>query len=76
MPPPAPAVAERHTDWTFGELPELLETAPGRPDADRLSGADRPRTHVEIEVFDEPEVAAASTAPACAGWWRCRSASR
>lgn len=51
-------VVPQYTDWTFDELPELLEvrrggqTLVGFPALiDRLS-------HVEIEVFDEPEVAA------------------
>ena len=49
----------RYTAWTFGELPELMEMRRG---AQALIGfpalIDR-GTHVEIEVFDEPEVAAA-----------------
>ena len=61
---PAPVVAStadaaRYTDWSFGELPELLEirragqTLIGFPALmDRL-------THVEVEVFDEPLVASA-----------------
>jgi ATP-dependent helicase HrpA len=53
----APATA--YTAWTFGELPELLEVRRG---AQTLVGfpalIDR-GTHVEIEVFDEPDVAAA-----------------
>ena len=55
---PTPA-AVRYTDWTFGELPELMEvhkagqTLVGFPALiDQQSG-------VEIEVFDEPDVAAA-----------------
>ncbi len=57
---PVQAVAsERHTSWAFGELPELLELRRG---AQTLVGfpalIDR-QTHVEIEVFDEPELAAA-----------------
>jgi ATP-dependent helicase HrpA len=64
--PPAsaarPPVAEpaRHVDWTFGELPELMEVRRG---AQTLVGfpalIDR-TTHVEIEVFDEPDAAAAA----------------
>ena len=53
------APAPRYTDWSFGELPELMEV---RKDGQTLVGfpalIDR-TTHVEIEVFDEPEVAAA-----------------
>ena len=48
-----------HTSWTFGELPELMEIRKG---GQSLIGfpalADR-TTHVEIEVFDEPDLAAA-----------------
>ena len=48
-----------YTDWTFGELPELMEVKKG---AQRLIGfpalIDK-GAHVEIEVFDEPDVAAA-----------------
>ena len=51
--------ATAYTGWTFGELPELMEVRKG---AQTLIGfpalIDR-GTHVEIEVFDEPEVAAA-----------------
>ncbi len=63
-PPPAaiavePSPAAPYTDWTFGELPELLEVKKG---GQSLIGfpalADR-GTHVEIEVHDQPEVAAA-----------------
>lgn len=61
-PAPAPAAhdsASRYTAWTFGTLPELMEVSKG---AQTLIGfpalIDR-GTHVEIEVFDEPEVAAA-----------------
>ncbi|MCV4600774.1 DUF3418 domain-containing protein, partial [Escherichia coli] len=50
----AGATSARHTAWTFGELPELMEIG-------RMVGfpavVDK-GTHVEIEVFDEPEVAA------------------
>ena len=63
-PPSAAAAAaaaepQRYTAWTFGELPELMEIRRG---AQVLIGfpalVDR-GTCVEIEVFDEPEVAAA-----------------
>ena len=53
------AMPSRHTAWTFGELPELMEIRKG---GQSLVGfpalADR-TTHVEIEVFDEPDLAAA-----------------
>jgi ATP-dependent helicase HrpA len=57
-PPPASA-SQRHTSWDFGELPELMEinkggqTLIGFPALIDLNDA------VGIEVFDEPEVAAA-----------------
>jgi ATP-dependent helicase HrpA len=58
QPAAAPAVAATYTTWTFGELPELMEVQRG---AQTLVGfpalIDR-GTHVEIEVFDEPDVAA------------------
>jgi ATP-dependent helicase HrpA len=57
--PAAPALpAKPITAWTFGELPELMEL---RKAGQTLVGfpalVDRV-THVEIEVFDEPEAAA------------------
>lgn len=63
-PAPAPAkpaapAGQRYTAWTFGELPELMEikkagqTLIGFPAL--IDGGDA----VTIEVFDEPEVAAA-----------------
>ena len=57
--PKASPAGVKHTAWTFGELPELLEiqkggqTLIGYPAL--LDGGDA----VSIEVFDEPEVAAA-----------------
>ncbi|HWP20179.1 MAG TPA: ATP-dependent RNA helicase HrpA [Burkholderiaceae bacterium] len=54
-PPPSDAAAQRYTTWAFGELPELMEIG-------RMVGfpavVDK-GSHVEIEVFDEPLVAAA-----------------
>jgi ATP-dependent helicase HrpA len=53
--------AARHTAWTFGELPELMEVA-ARGQGATLVGFPAlidHGTHVEIEVFDEPQVAAA-----------------
>ncbi len=50
---------QRHTAWTFGELPELMEVRQG---ATSLVGFPALVDHgdaVSIEVFDEPEVAAA-----------------
>jgi ATP-dependent helicase HrpA len=55
---PSPPGPVAHTAWTFGELPELMEI---RKAGQTLIGfpalIDR-ATHVEIEVFDEPDVAA------------------
>jgi ATP-dependent helicase HrpA len=56
--PPA-TVAERHTDWSFGELPELLELRRGGQSLIGFPALIDRGTHVEIEVFDEPTVAAA-----------------
>ncbi|MFI8618082.1 ATP-dependent RNA helicase HrpA [Acidovorax sp. NPDC077693] len=56
---PAAPAGQRYTAWTFGELPELMEikksgqTLVGFPAL--IDGGDA----VTIEVFDEPEVAAA-----------------
>jgi ATP-dependent helicase HrpA len=54
---PGPAALQTYTAWTFGELPELMEL---RKAGQVLVGfpalVDR-STHVEIEVFDEPDVA-------------------
>uniref|UniRef100_UPI0025FD5E96 DUF3418 domain-containing protein n=1 Tax=Sphaerotilus sp. TaxID=2093942 RepID=UPI0025FD5E96 len=65
LPPPAGegrgggTPVAKHTTWTFGELPELMEI---RKAGQTLIGfpalIDR-TTHVEIEVFDEPDAAAA-----------------
>jgi len=57
--PPAPSTAPAtFTTWTFGELPELMEV---KKAGQALIGypalIDR-SSHVEIEVFDEPEAAA------------------
>ena len=54
----SPATPDLHTAWTFGELPELMELRRG---SQVLIGfpALIDRGHaVEVEVFDEPEVAA------------------
>ncbi len=52
------AAPQKHIAWTFGELPELMEI---RKAGQALIGfpalIDR-GTHVEIEVFDEPDAAA------------------
>jgi ATP-dependent helicase HrpA len=58
-PEAVPAPVQTYTAWTFGELPELMEI---RKAGQTLIGfpalIDR-GAHVEIEVFDEPDAAAA-----------------
>jgi len=57
---PAPAAAEqRHTAWTFGELPELLEIKKGGQTLIGFPALIDQGDAVTIEVFDEPEVSAA-----------------
>jgi ATP-dependent helicase HrpA len=58
---PAPALAEpqRHTAWTFGELPELMEVRRGSQVMVGFPALIDRGTHVEVEVFDEPDLAAA-----------------
>jgi ATP-dependent helicase HrpA len=57
---PAPAAApQRHTTWAFGELPELLEVRRGSQSLIGFPALLDKGTHVEVEVFDEPDVAAA-----------------
>jgi len=59
-PPVANAVAEtpRYTAWTFGELPELMEVRRGNQVLVGFPALIDRASFVEIEVFDEPEVAA------------------
>ncbi|MDH4393387.1 MAG: ATP-dependent RNA helicase HrpA [Aquabacterium sp.] len=62
-PAPAPAAPVAHIAWTFGALPELMEIQkPNSPAGQVLIGfpalIDK-GAHVEIEVFDEPDLAAA-----------------
>ena len=45
--------------WTFGQLPELMEIAKGGQTLIGFPALIDKGTHVEIEVFDEPDVAAA-----------------
>ena len=47
-----------YTAWTFGELPELMELRKGGQVLVGFPALIDRSTHVEIEVFDEPEVAA------------------
>ena len=53
----------QHTAWTFGELPELMEVRRGSQVLVGFPALIDKGTHVEMEVFDEPDVAAAGTAP-------------
>ncbi|RZI81754.1 MAG: DUF3418 domain-containing protein, partial [Rubrivivax sp.] len=46
------------TDWSFGELPELMEIQRGGHTLIGFPALIDKGAHVEIEVFDEPEVAA------------------
>jgi ATP-dependent helicase HrpA len=56
---PKPGVTEqRHTAWTFGELPELLEIRKGGQTLIGFPALIDQGDAVTIEVFDEPEVAA------------------
>lgn len=56
----APATeSARYTAWTFGELPELMEVKKGGQSLVGFPALVDRGTHVEIEVFDEPDVAAA-----------------
>ena len=54
----AAAAAAKHTAWTFGELPELLEVRQGGQSLVGFPALIDKTAHVEIEVFDEPDVAA------------------
>ena len=47
------------TDWTFGELPELMEIQRGGHTLIGFPALVDKGTHVEIDIFDEPDVAAA-----------------
>jgi ATP-dependent helicase HrpA len=49
---------ERHTAWTFGELPEMLEIKRGSQSMIGFPAVVDQGTHVTVEVFDEPDVAA------------------
>jgi ATP-dependent helicase HrpA len=52
------AAPARHVAWTFGALPELMELKQGGQALIGFPALVDKATHVEIEVFDEPEVAA------------------
>ena len=55
---PAPAALKTYTAWTFGELPELMEVRRGSQVLVGFPALIDRGAHVEIEVFDEPEIAA------------------
>jgi ATP-dependent helicase HrpA len=60
-PAPAPVAAvaaAKYTAWTFGQLPELMEIAKGGQTLIGFPALIDKGAHVEIEVFDEPDVAA------------------
>ena len=48
------------TDWTFGELPELLEISQGKQTLIGYPGLVDKTTHCQLQVFDDPDVAARS----------------
>uniref|UniRef100_UPI00351CB9FE ATP-dependent RNA helicase HrpA n=1 Tax=Rhodoferax sp. TaxID=50421 RepID=UPI00351CB9FE len=56
---PAAPAGQRHAAWTFGELPELLEILKGGQTLIGYPGLIDAGDAVTIEVFDEPDVAAA-----------------
>jgi ATP-dependent helicase HrpA len=53
-----PATAQKFTAWNFGELPELLEVRRGDQVLVGFPALMDRGDHVEIEVFDEPDMAA------------------
>jgi ATP-dependent helicase HrpA len=65
LPPPLPLgegrgegkPAEKYTAWTFGELPELMEIRKAGQSLIGFPALIDKTMHVEIEVFDEPDVA-------------------
>jgi len=50
--------APKYTAWTFGNLPELMEIRKGGQTLVGFPALIDKGSHVEIEVFDEPDVAA------------------
>jgi ATP-dependent helicase HrpA len=56
---PAMPAAQRYTAWTFGELPELMEIRKGGQTLIGFPALIDQDEAVGIEVFDEPELAAA-----------------
>lgn len=58
-PPPTQAAEAEYTDWIFGELPELMEVRKAGQTLVGFPALIDHGSHVGIEVFDEPDVAAA-----------------
>ena len=58
-PAQTPAAHQRHTTWSFGELPELMEISKGGQTLVGFPALVDMGDAVCIEVFDEPDVAAA-----------------
>jgi ATP-dependent helicase HrpA len=56
---PKPLAPQRYTTWTFGELPELMEISKGGQTLIGFPALVDVQDAVTIEVFDEPDVAAA-----------------
>ena len=52
------SAAQKYSAWTFGELPELMELRQGAQSLVGFPALIDKGDHVEIEVFDEPDVAA------------------
>ncbi|NML48195.1 ATP-dependent RNA helicase HrpA [Ramlibacter sp. G-1-2-2] len=59
LPPAGGGENASYTSWTFGELPELMEVRKGGTSLVGFPALIDHREAVAIEVFDEPEVAAA-----------------
>ena len=57
--PVKPLAPQRYTAWTFGELPELMEISKGGQTLIGFPALVDVQDAVTIEVFDEPDVAAA-----------------
>ena len=55
----APIAPQRYTTWNFGELPELMEISKGGQTLIGFPALVDMQDAVTIEVFDEPDVAAA-----------------
>ena len=58
-PPKPQSATQTFTDWTFGELPELMEIQRGGHTLIGFPALIDKGQHVEIDIFDEPDVAAA-----------------